>query len=1032
MRIKSYLLQGLACFMIGTLLVAGLMFTPTECLGQVTTATFYGVLTDPTGAVIPAATVTMTHERTGASTTKTTDQAGEFAFEFLRVGTYTLNIQAQGFKTYEATGIELTAAQKVRRTFVLELGAVTEVVEVVGETPQINTVAADQRENLNEMKLENLPMSRRSFNQLLSVGTGIITTGEGGVRMNGIGRAGLKVTVDGTDATSNPENPGTSMYQNFNYIHVMSIEAIQEVQVTKGVTPAEYGQQLSGNVNLISKSGTNEWHGSLFESFKAEDLNAKDTRRGDRPPMTFNQFGGSVGGPIQKNKIFIFGTYEGYREASFGTVDGDVPTQRLRDEAIAAQPEYADFLNTLYLPTRDIIRSDGTVDPDVGRIVTSAGGTRSENHATIKGDIQVTSLSHVSLTYARSRPNRFSPQGRTQIGNGRLWKGVSERGTATYLIGGAAWTSETRFGYNYNQISRVDQSWDFPHPPEDTEGGRRAPCLNVYGLFGNGGGSELVEYYGPVWSIEEKFAKNAGRHSLKFGGIFSRRQPSRFDIENNYVTYRNKADFLANIPHRIQATYGVNRYVGRSWEIGFFTQDDWRIRHNLVINLGVRWDGFSKFVAKPTDERAPAYLWNLDGLLDNQFNFGPLRDKLDPFESDWGANIGPRVGFSYNPHGNAKNVIRGGLSVMFAPMPWDTMNNAVATSPTLPFRYRFSRAECAEFGLRFPSYNDDSRKFIEGSDRMAFSDLFQPDLQAAYTVNYYLGIQHELSPTLMIESAFVSDQGRKFRQYRQYNLVNRVTGIRPNPNLGEGNYISSDQNVFYASWQTSLRKRYSRNLMFDIHYTWGKSLSYTGGDNGAGFSGDQIGTIQDFFNWKNARGPSSDDITHRLVADYIYDLPTFADQGAVRHLIGGWQISGIFTAQTGTPVNIGQSGDGPQRADYIGGKPIMSNWKKTGQYLNVDAFAKVPVSEASGNPIRPGNIGNGRIRRPGWWNLNFSFGKKFSITEGMEFRLRADMFNVFNYTPYSGFRTNISGSNFGRFTSHRPEREIQLNARLTW
>ena len=459
-------------------------------MAQVTTATFFGSVTDPTGALIPGAEVRFTHLDTGTVTTKTTDSAGEFQFEFLRVGGYTLAIQAAGFKRYERSGIELAASQRVRQTFVLEVGAVSDTVEVTGQAPLVNTVAPEQRESLDRRQLEELPMSRRSFQNILTLGTGIDTSDNGGVRMNGLGRSGVKITVDGTDATSNPENPGTSMYQSFNYINVMSVEAIQEVQTTKGVAAAEYGHQLSGNVNLISKSGTNNFHGSLLESFRAEDLNAKERRLTTRSPFTYNQYGGSIGGPIRRDKIFFFTAYEGYQESSFAIVQGDVPTQKFRDEALQAQPGYKIFLDTLYLPNQPF-----AADADSGRYVGAASQKRHENHVTAKGDIRLTSTDNLSLTYSRGRPYRLSPEGRTQAVNTREWIGISERGQATFFTGGAHWSSESRFGFNLNDITRLDGWWNVGVPPGQTEayyGGRRLPALSVDGIFGNGGGGETA------------------------------------------------------------------------------------------------------------------------------------------------------------------------------------------------------------------------------------------------------------------------------------------------------------------------------------------------------------------------------------------------------------------------------------------------------------------------------------------------------------------------------------------------------------
>ena len=279
-------------------------------VSQVTTATFYGIVTDPTGAVIPDATVTLTNVGTAATQSQTADATGEFAFTFVRVGTYTVRIQADGFKAFEGQRMELGAAQNIRQTFNLEIGDVTETIEVSSAAPLVNTVSAEQRENITTTQIAELPLSRRNIAGVVTLGTGVVRN-SGDVYLNGSGRGGTQVSVDGTDATSNPERPSINMFGNFNYVSTVSIDSVQEVQLVKGIIPAEYTRAMGGNLNLITKSGTNEVHGSLFENFRAEELNARNQFLSEKPGVTFNQFGGSIGGPIIKDRVFGFGVYEG-------------------------------------------------------------------------------------------------------------------------------------------------------------------------------------------------------------------------------------------------------------------------------------------------------------------------------------------------------------------------------------------------------------------------------------------------------------------------------------------------------------------------------------------------------------------------------------------------------------------------------------------------------------------------------------------------------------------------------------------------
>jgi len=1010
-------IQAIFCVIIGL---------GAPAIAQVTTATFYGIVTDTTGAGVPGAAVTLTDANTGAVTRKTTDPAGETAFDFLHVGVYTLQIEAKGFKTYVSTGLTFGAGQSVRRSFALEVGALTESVNVTSEIVEINTVDAQQRQSFSRQEAMELPIARRNFSNLLGIGTGVSALSSG-VRLNGLGANGTRVTVDGTNATGNSEAAYISMFQAFNYIDTLSVEAIQEVQVTKGVAPAEYGQQLSGTVNLITNSGTNTWHGSLFENFQAENLNARGQFLLTKPPVTFNQFGGSVGGPIRRDRLFIFGAYEGYRERSSGFVSGDVPTAKLRAQMLAAVPTFRTILNIFPLPTLPV-----SATADSGRFEGVGSIKAWDNHAVVKADVRITDRTSAAFTYTRGRPYRYVA---SFTSNAQDWQGYQERGTANFTTSGAGWTSETRFGYNFNEVDRNQAYWFTaldPDRPESSYGGRRYPTVTVPGLFSSG--AEFNNRYGPLWSLEEKYALHVGKHSLKFGGILTRRGSGRVNIETPNLQYANTTALLANIPDRIQVFFGQPRYLGRNDEAGLFAQDDWRVNPRLVVNLGVRYDFFGHYVARPEDPTETAGFFNLDGLLDRQFHFGGFRDPSNPVESDRWVNIGPRVGFSYNPDGRAKTVVRGGFGVMFGVQPTDDFNSAVSRTKDVTRQVVFSRAEGLALGLRYPVFNEEVLPKLTASSQLQRDYIMDPHMQNPYSMNFYLGMQRELTGSTMIESAFVGTRGVKFRLRRQFNEVDRVTGLRPNPGLGTGSYLDSSQTTSYWSWQTSLRKRMSRGLLGSMHYTWGKALSVAGGDTGATFSGDAVLTIQDFFDVRANRGPSAGDVTHSFVSDFVYELPKLtAMNRVVRQTIGGWQLSGVLSARTGTALQITQGCSiSACRPDYIGGNATNADYRKTLQYLNKSAFVRIPVVAASGATSRPGNLGNGAVRLPGVWNLNASVGKKFAVAEHASLQIRGDMFNFFNHTNFSGITTDVNSANFGRFTSTSGARVVQLNARLTF
>jgi Carboxypeptidase regulatory-like domain/TonB-dependent Receptor Plug Domain len=423
------------------LLSASVCLLASLLCGQTTTANLYGIIRDSSGAVVPGAQVTITNEGTSQSFSTVADAAGEFAFSFLRPATYGLVIEAPGFKRFVSGGLDLGAGQQSRQQFTLELGSISESVTVSADASMVSTVSAEQQQSIDTTRVSELPLARRNFTSLLSIGTGVIMSGtdHGTVRMNGMGQSGTNISLDGTYASSNPEGRSTGAFQNFNQIDVVSIEAIQEVQTVKGVAPAEYGNALGGQVNVITRSGTNQWHGSLFHNFQSEELNARPQTLATKAPAVFNQFGGSSGGPIRKNQIFIFGAFEGYRDRTAQVVQGNVPTASIREELLRAVPSYSLALDILPLPNQPHNPAATS-----GLFIGPGSLAANDNHAVVKGDIKLSSLSNLALTYTRMRPDSLQPRFALNGANDRTYVGSIDRGTASYILSRAVWTSETR------------------------------------------------------------------------------------------------------------------------------------------------------------------------------------------------------------------------------------------------------------------------------------------------------------------------------------------------------------------------------------------------------------------------------------------------------------------------------------------------------------------------------------------------------------------------------------------------------------
>ena len=1012
-------------------LLIGLSLSIGGLLAQVSTATLYGTVTDPTGASVAGATITLKHQQTGTVLSKVAGDGGDFQFDFLRVGTYTIQIEARGFKRFQAVGIDLAAGQNIRQTYPLQVGDVAETVQVEAVTPQVNTVSAEQAQTFESNQVKDLPLARRNFTGILRVGSGVTPTG-GGVRLNGVGRSGTGYSVDGTEASGNPEGRSSQSFGGTGYVDILSIESIEEVNVVKGILPAEYGGVLGGQINVLTRSGTNQFHGSLFENFQAENLNARDPFLATKPPFTYNQFGGSAGGAIKPNRIFLFGVYEGYRESTFTRIEGNVPTPSMRATVLKAQSVYADALAPVPLPNQPY-----AANANAALYVGTGSAIRQDNHLDLKGDVRIGQTSNLSLTYSHGRPYRLVPN---IYENGQQTQHIStERGTISYVAGGPSWTSETRYGYNGNDVENRYPGYgpqlDAAHPKEQYSFGRRLGNITTNLGWSTAPNNSIMIIRGPTWNVGEKFSKHLGKHSLKFGALFTEHCCQRDNPERVGWTYTGLDDLLANIPSKVSPSPGNGAYTAKMWEVGFFIQDDWRLSSRLTLNLGLRYDYFNHMTVQQEDNSG-AFLPNPDGLLDRNFNVGKLRPKDSPYDADK-LNLGPRFGFAYNVGGAGKTVIRGGTGFIFSPQVIGNIWNFVGAE-NIPKSVSFSRQEAINLGLKYPLYNDDFRKVIvDQAAAEGYTNIYgliNPHLQSPYTHHYSLGFQRQVTSTLALESAVVGVRGTKFPMFRGMNEPDRLTGIRPNPKLRTTYYIDESATMQALSWQTSLRKRYSRNLSGSVHYTWGKTLAYNGGDTGTWYQGDNALKTQDFWNIAAERGPASGDLKHYFASEWSYD--TFALAGAnpvVRQAFGSWTLGGILTARSGEPLGITQTSSlQVNRPDYIGGNPIADNYNQTRQYLNKAAFALVPLIAASGATARPGNLGWGAVRGPGMWNLDVSLGKNFKLRETVRLQIRSDMFNIINHVNPSNISTGLNASDFGQIRGTTGQRIVQLNARLSW
>src|SRR5262245_16315289 len=1028
------------------LAAAALLLPARPSDAQVTTATLVGQLRDTSGAVIPGATVVATHEGTGVARAAVTDVNGEFVLSALPAGAYTVKIELTGFKTLENKGMELGAGQTVRRTFALEVGTLEETVTVAGQSPLVDTSASLQADSLGSREVRELPVNRRNLTNLMSLTPGVSTSGAGDVQMNGVAAGGTGVTVDGTEANSDPEARSLAQYGGQNQISVMSIDSIAEVQIVKGVLPAEYGGVAGGQINVISRSGTNTVHGSAFYSGQNEKFNARPFFAPAKPVGSFNQYGGTLGGPVTHNKAFFFGTYDGYHEEVQVNLDTVVPYQAVRDEIIRALPfpETSIVLNVLKLPTEPIVSTSGVVDPRVGRARGLGTRRRTENHVVAKGDVAVTNGANLAVTYTRLRPYTLEPRLVENHATDRELPQEQERVAAQMVMTRGVWVSESRFGWNRTYLARLDGFLSVMQPnapPEILPYGRRMPAFAVTNLFATPR-SEIWDMAGKTYSFEQKLSRGYQRHLLKAGFRFMRETGGRMNPENPSFTYQTYQDLLANIPTSLATSFGAPPHDSKMDQYSGFLQDDWRVGNRLTLNLGLRYDYYGVVKVRPTTD-VPVEIVNYEAPTDlRKMDFGPLRDPLRPYEPD-GNNFGPRAGFAWTVDEHDRTVVRGGVGYLFSPHLMATVRQSAA-NPFIPFRITYNRTEIAARAIQWPIYTDQSSVFAladSGGQRSVFS-LFDPNIQAPYTIQSMASVQHSFGRTMAAEVSYLRTDGRDFPLQRQLTqAVDRQTGARPNPALGApgGYYVDSSQTMEYNGLQTSVRKRMSDRYSWEANYTLGRGIATQGGDLSAYYIAS-FDNNQDFWDPEYDRAPASNDARHRLNGSVIYELPGVNDgHGMLNGILGGWQLSGIAQFRSGLALRVQQpSGIDRSRPDIVPGvDPVYADWRDRCDprgciYLNPAAFVRVPVSPVTNATLRPGTYQLDMARGPSALIVHMTVAKSIPLGPDRRVQVRAECFNILNRQNYNSPELRVNNPDFGRITGASGSRVLQFGGRLTF
>jgi outer membrane receptor protein involved in Fe transport len=1033
-----------------------LLLAPWMCAQE---AGLLGTVTDPSGAVVVSAAITVKNVETNVERRTTTDDRGRYSISPLAIGHYQLTAEAPGFRTVTVTDIYLTIGQKGITDIVMQVGQVTERVNVVDTSPLLQAEQASIGESMENKKVVDLPLNGRDFVQLVTLtpgstqGSNAYETGNSRVLVNGHRATKTTSTIDGVMNVD-------QLFQGFPISP--SIDSIEEFRVQSGNFSADQGMGPS-NVSVRLKSGTNSYHGTAFEFLRNDKMDARNFFQPERSILKRNQFGGSAGGPIKRDKIFWFGGYEANRQNSGNDFNITVPTAAMQQGNFSGLASIKDPLTGEPFPENIIpperINKVATFfipfypSPTSGsQYIFSPASTLRSSQANGRVDYYISDKSRLFGSYTFNRRQTFEPDSEPKDG-ALARRGQAQRANVnwnytltptkmnTLTLGWSRFKNvltPSMVGTNYTVQSGL-QGFD--------ETSARFPGFPSFFFNGYQGinGYDWFPLINPTDNrqITDDFSIVHGGHQIRIGADLRRFMWSsqsatvgRGDLSySGDYTGDAWADFLLGIPVFAFRQYPQDNYNQLSYNYAFYVQDDWRVAPNLTINLGLRYEydtwpvdsrnqvtsfdpASGKFAVGHKTGQDPdlaaqtlaPLAWTLfRDLMVKAGDIGlPNRTLRFPDKNNWS----PRLGLAYRPSFLKNTVFRAGYGIFYeglmngnnysnftaTSIPWiisQGVNNTLPT-PTLDNQHLFAPFDAP--GAASPAIQP---------------ILYDPRARIPYIQEWNVAIQRQLDRSTSLEVAYVGNKGTKLETNAPFNRA--VPGPsadsslrRPFPGLSEGFAVRDISSSIYHSMQVKLERMYSNGMALIASYTLAKSIDDC--------SGDQNNGAQDQYNLRAERGLSDFDYRHRLSVGYIYELPFGKGKAlkpanpVLQYLVSGWEVSGIVSLQSGSPFTIysgrdvANTGSGNQRPDRIAsGKldhPTVDRWFDTSAFeLNA--------------PYTWGNSGRNILYGDGLSVWDATLLRRFAVREGMDLQLRGEFFNVLNHPDFGTPVNSYSSANFG-------------------
>lgn len=983
------------------------LFSPKANFAQNPAASISGTVQDENKALLGGVAISVKNVETGITRVANTNSEGHYRVTQLPPGNYEVQAFANGFRTAVRTGIDLSVLRDASVDFALNVGEVSAKVVIAGEASLVETTESSISALVDDKKIRDLPLNGRSYDQLVLLQPGIsmypsaardLQYGSG-VKFTAFGARPQSnlFLIDGTDINDQADfTPGSAAGV------TLGVETLREFKVLTSSYGAEFGRKSGAVVVAVTKSGTNDFHSDLFYFLRNDNLDARNFFDQKKPEFKRNQFGGTFGGPIKRNKAFIFGGYEGLREVLGLSSVTVVPNANVHNgclpsssspgglRCIGVDPRIAPYLALYPLPN-GADHGDGTAD-----FFSSPPRVTREDNLTVRHDYEFSKKDSFFVRYTYDDAQVKLPD--PSLIFGQQFKSryqyltISEQRVVTPNL-----LNIFRFGFNrsFSDSQAVQTS--------DTSSLAFMPGQKMIGnlVIDSTATSAFDGGFGPVSALPRTFAYNLsqysddlaytkGKHFLRFGGSFSRNQLNVKEnafIPRGTYSFRTMEDFLRARPYLFRAE-AANSDTQRAWRqsiFGFYVQDDWKVKSNLTLNLGLRYE----FVTIPHEIHGKSS--TLVNLTDTDPTIGPLWQKNPTL---W--DFAPRVGFAWDVSGNGKTSIRAAFGTYYD-LPISYFYS-IQGSRTLPFHFTGT--------INNPPFPNALNGLFNSSSR-SFS-TFDKDLSTPTKLQWNVTLQREIKSGTVLTVGYVGSRGYHLLRHREADhfiptiladgtRFYPASAPRVNPNFNTIRMATTDVNSRYNALVAGVTRRFQRGLQFQASYTLSKSKDSNSGGWGTDIR-NQESFNEDPYDMHADYALSGFDARHVLTFNFTYDVP-FAKNwsGIAKDLFDNWQVNSITTLSSGQPFTVVSSGN--RARTYPGSTRSRPNLRPGANpnpvlggpdlYFDPMAFEAQPAGFV-------GNAGRNSIIGPGLANTDFSLIKSIRFGEGRQLQFRSEVFNIFN------------------------------------